>query len=239
MSTDFLDDDLIMANKMKKETLIDLGKHLSQSVPSSSRMARQKAELTSHVAEAISEIEMLRKKQELLEKEKADMEDLTRKQEEYERGKKDIMGKLERSIILINKEAERANQMIELLAVMRTRFEDTLDELKAISEENWADSNFQIELNSALVLVEDARRLYIKGLAKIDAMNWSKSGLGEGSPVVLKDLPRESGMERGFTFWFKAGLGVTLPLIVVMVILFLVYIFVTSGVGLDLIFSSQ
>ncbi len=232
MSTDFFDDDLTGANRLKPNSNNEEKKITPVKIgltSGSSRMVRQKEELTTQVAGAVSEIELLRRRQELLEKEKTDLEELARKQDEYEKGKRDIMEKLERSIILIDKEAERANQMIELLGIMRGRFEDALVELKRISEDNWSDDNFQIELNGALVLVEDAKKLYVKGLAKIDALSWNK-GDGEDGSAVLKELPRGRGdAEKNLAFWVKMGMGITLPLIVVIVILFLVYLVMTSG----------
>lgn len=229
MGTDFFDEDLAQANDLRKENIEE-----EDGVPvrpiseaSLSRMAKQKQELSNQVAGAAQEIELLRKKHEELEKEKGDLEELTGKQEEYEHGKRDIMNKLDRSIILIEKEEVQATNMAGLLSETRARFRDTLSELRKIDEATWSDETFHAELNRAMVLVENARMDYNKALAKIDAASWHKSAAEKTQPPMLEEVGRKPGL--GFGYWLKVGFAVSLPLIMFLVILFVAYLIITSG----------
>jgi DNA repair exonuclease SbcCD ATPase subunit len=223
MGTDFFDDDLL---KMEDSGTDKIDR--TEGVPtrpisdaSLTRMMKQKDEVMHQVANATQEIEQLRMRQEALEKEKADLQDLTRRQEEYEKEKQEIVEKLIQSIVMLEKEETQATRMVEILSMMRTRFKDSLAELKAIDEAKWQDESFAMELNKAVVVVEEARTTYRKALAKIDAVRWQKTGAGAASADALEESA--GGGTKSFRRWFVMGLAVSLPLMLLIVLLFLVY----------------
>jgi hypothetical protein len=224
MGTDFFDDDLLRTDNPAADPV-----ERTEGVPtrpisdaSLTRMMKQKEEVMQQVAGATQEIEQLRLRQESLEKEKADLQELTHRQEEYEKGKQEMVEKLIQSIVMLEKEETQATRMVELLSVMRSRFKDTLAEIKGIDEEKWPDDTFAMELNKAIVVVEDARSTYRKALAKIDAARWQKSG-PDGSSPDFPDGGAGAGAAKGFACWFKMGVGLTLPLMILAVVLFVVY----------------
>jgi len=237
MARDFFDDDLIdsqepaaapsdapaEAGTVSVIAEDDGGEHGHQE--SAARMAKQKEELTTQVAGAVSEIERLRMRQDALEKERTDLEELAHRQEAYERGKRDIVEKLDRSIVLLEKEELQGKQMIQLLAQIRSRFKASLAELRVIREDTWPDDTFQEELNKALVLVEEARADYKSGLAKIEASSWQRDLAGRKPSAPLERLESSPSPEKGFVYWLKVGAAVTLPLIVALAILFVVNLF--------------
>ena len=177
------------------------------------RMKQQKEELTTQAADASREIETLRSRQSALERERAELEELARKQEHYEEAKREILDRLRRSLQHLEKDESQAARFLELLSVMRDRFKDTLAELEGISESGWAEDAFETELNKALVLVEDANAVYRKGIARIRAEAWQDVREGKAEPAVLRKADAPEGVPRGFGFWFKAGAAFTLPLI--------------------------
>lgn len=218
MSTDFFDDDLSREADAEQESSV-------------TRMARQKEQLTTQVADTAEEIERLRMRQEELEHEKTSLEELNRKQDEYEHSKKDIIENLSRNIILMEKDEVMANRMVELLSASRARFKDMLASIRDIREENWGDSGFEEELDKALALIENARMEYSKAIAKIDAENWQKSGEGPTSLATLEDAGRNALANKGFWFWFKVGVAVSLPLIVMLLLLFAGYLLSMGLIG--------
>ena len=231
MPTNFIDDDLL-----KTDDSIDEDIEKQNGVPVQpithaglSRMVRQKKELSDQVAGAVNEIERLRMKQENLEKEKIDLKELTRRQEKYERGKQGIIGELNQGIIIVEREESQATRMTELLSETGARFKKELAELKKIKEETWSNKNFETELNKALVKVDIARTTYKKAMAKIDASSWHKSSPGETQSHVLEQLSHVSGEKRGFGFWLKVGLAVSLPIMLFLLMLFVAWL-VVSGI---------
>jgi chromosome segregation ATPase len=207
MSTDFFDDDLSRSAD---------GSETAES--STARLARQKEQLTNQVADTAEEIERLRMRQEELEHEKTSLEELNRKQDEYERSKKDIIENLSRNIILMEKDEVLANRMVELLSASRARFKDILSEIREIKEENWGNADFEEELDRALALIESARMEYSRAIAKIDAESWQK-GAGQAQLATLEEAGRGSLANKSFGFWVKVGVAVSLPLIVILLLL--------------------
>lgn len=229
MSTDFFDEDLSAAESARTGKTARQEPAKAAEEPAGGRMARHRDEVSGQVAGRMSELERLRQRQEEIEREKANLESLSRKQEEYEKGKQDVIEKLDRSILLLENEEVQATRMVELLSSMRARFKDMLAELRAIDEERWADETFNAELSKALAVVEDARMAYKKGLAKIEASRWPEGGEAKGPAYAVDALPPEEPAQEGFAHWLKAGIAFTLPLAVVIIVLYLVHLVMTGA----------
>ena len=229
MAKDFFDDDLV-GNEDSGGGVEERDGVLIRPITDASigRMVKQKQELSNQVAGAVTEIERLRKRQEQLEREKQDLVELSKKQEEYELGKRDVIDKLGRGIVLVEKEQAQAVRMVELLGETRERFKDSLKELKRIDENLWSDEEYQTELNRALVRVDIAREMYRKALARIDSASWHKSGAEKKQPDVFTEAKRELETRQGFGYWFTAGLAASLPLIVIILILFALWLYFTG-----------
>jgi hypothetical protein len=229
MSTDFFDDDLLrpdIKTKEKSEPKDISTARASDAGATAARMAKQKEELSTHVAAAVQEIEHLRMKQEELEREKKKLQELSRKQEEYERGKRDVMESLDRGIITVEKEEVEATRMVELLSETRNKFKNMLAELRNLNEDAWGDEKFPEELNKALVMVESARMDFKKALARIDASSWHKA-VAKEQGNVLEGLTGGRGNGDSFGYWLKVGIAVTLPLIIVLGLIFAIHMGLT------------
>jgi hypothetical protein len=234
MGTDFFDDDLLESGAARRDEVDE-----SNGVPirsinevNLSRLAKQRRELSTQVTGATTEIERLRQRQEELEKERESLQHLTRKQEEYERTKRELIEGLERGIILTEKEQAQATRMSELLDETRSRFRETLAEIRTIKEEEWAEEEFQGELDRAAAIVDSAAKTYRKALAQIDAVSWGGSAVGQAAAEPLGELSRESAVPRSFSFWLKVGLAVSLPLILALCAFFVAYLVFMGIIGL-------
>jgi hypothetical protein len=230
MGTDFFDDDLSAPETAREQPEGKAAAGARQAEAGASRLVKQKEELAENVAARADEIERLRMRQEELEREKSELEGLAKKQDEYLRGKRDVIEKLERSVVLIEKEEAQATRMAELLSVMRTRFRDTLAEIKQINEEQWPEEEFNNEINKAAALIEEARQLHKKGIAKIEATRWQEGEAGKAPAFALDRMQAGAGGEGGFGFWLRAGLAFSLPLGILIVVLFLIYLVMPRAV---------
>lgn len=230
MGTDFFDDDLLKnprparAEKAGSETQPVPRSPIDASRP---RLVRQKEEITTHVTGAATEIERLRHRQEALEREKRNLESLSRKQDEYETTKRDIMEKLDKSIATLEREDEQVHRMVELLSETIARFKTTLAELREINEETWTDESFQVDLDRALVRVDIAVSTYKKAIAKIEATGSGRGGEGLMQPAADR-LVAASGLKLGFADWMRIGLAFSIPFIAAAVIMFAAYVFLTG-----------
>jgi len=226
MGTDFFDDDLVKsADGRAVETPEKDSTTLGHATCASGRMAEQRERLINQVADSTEEIERMRMRQEELEQEKSKIVEIARKQDEYARGKTEIIDNLSKSIILTEKDEVQANRMVELLSATRLRFKDMLTEIRGIKEETWNDDVFAEELNRSLALVEDCRMEYSKAIAKIDAESWHRGAEGKAQLLSLDGSMRASLSEKGFLFWVKIGLAMSLPVILILLALFVGYLF--------------
>lgn len=215
---------------------LDLRKHRSVDDPGADesaveRLAKQKDEIAGKVANTAEEIERLRMRQEELEYEKKSLQELNRKQDSYAHGKKEIIASLARSILQMEKDEVRANRMVEILSATRQQFKGLLSEIREIHEERWAESAFEEDLDRSLALIENARMVYNKAVAKIDAESWSRGERTGGSLTALEDGGRHPLAGKGFLFWLKVGIALTLPAVIVMTLLGGLLIWFSMGHG--------
>jgi DNA repair exonuclease SbcCD ATPase subunit len=245
---DFFDDDLNRAQeaerraKLAADDLTKIGNEGAgaDGVPVRSvsdltitRMSKHKQELDSKVAGAMEELEKLRKRQEDLDRQRKDLEDLRKRQEDYQRGKQEMSDRLNQSLVTLEKEEIQASRLAELLSATRKRFKAMLGDVQSIDEETWPEDSIRDELNKAATLVDDIRMEYNKAVAKIDAISGdvqAPAGTAAHPAVIFEEGRRVvEEVEKGFGYWIKVGLAITLPLIVVLVILAVVLFFVRSN----------
>jgi SMC interacting uncharacterized protein involved in chromosome segregation len=215
-------------------TDLDLSKH--DSTPDSDavetatgRLARQKEDIADKVANAAEEIERLRLRQDELEYAKQALQELNNKQNSYDQGKKEMLTSLSRSVLQMEKDEVRAARMVELLASTRDKFKDLLAEIHDIHEERWAEDEFEEELDRALALIENARMVYNKSVAKIDAESWQRGERGAGTLVPLEGTAGLSLADKGFGFWLKVGVAIALPIVLGLSALAAAYLWVSGG----------
>ncbi|OGV60649.1 MAG: hypothetical protein A2498_12325 [Lentisphaerae bacterium RIFOXYC12_FULL_60_16] len=231
MSADFVDPDLLKASSVARSARSggEAGAVPRVSPPDTGRprFQRQKEELAQHVTGTTTEIEQLRQRQEALEREKRELEALARKQQEYERSKADVMEKLDRSIVVLQREEEQAVRLVELLSETIERFKTSLEELRNIHEDAWMDDQFQSELDRAAVRVDIATTTFRKAMARIDAMGVRS---GDVAPVrgIVEQVGVAAGLRWRFRDWFKIGLAVSLPVVLALLTIFVLYLFLTG-----------
>ena len=226
MATDFFDDDLVREREAAlKIKLDDEGAAIPRDghIPSSrdlpnrpvgdltlTHLARHKQEVTEQMVDKAQELDRLRARQEELEGERRLLEEMRQKQEAFDAGRRELKDRLQASLAQLLDETRRA-------------FRDRLDEVLALKEDEWDDANLLDELNRALALLDSVRTDYTKALARIDAIRPSS---GDGAPVaerrpVFAGASPEGG--QGFGYWLSAGLAFTLPLMVVLAVLAVIW----------------
>ena len=232
--TDFFDDDLGRARKFKLNAELGTASDTSSGdeIPvrslsdlSLTRMAKHKQEIEENVMQASQELERLRKRQEELEREKRELEELHRKQDEYQRGKSELMEKLGQSLVTMEKDEIQAQRMVEMLATTRKRFKEMLSELQGLAEESWPEERFGEELSKALTLIENFRMEFNKAVSRIEAAGGAEIRVGASlSPVTSEAVRLTVEDQKPFRYWVKVGVAVSLPLVVTIVVLSVIWI---------------
>lgn len=240
--TDFFDDDLVQqrdrANRIKLGPADEPSELPAESGSLSSspkqvadlnltRMAKHRRDVDTQAAQALQELEKLRSRQEKIEGEKRHLEDLRRRHDDYDRGKREMTEHLQRSLVLLERQEVEAQRMAELYNATRSRFHEMLQTVESLNEEAWPEGQIRDELNKALGLIEQVRVAYNKDMARIDA---ARTDIGDAAPsaggrpsAVLFNEPAERE-ERDFGHWVKVGAAVSLPLVITLVVILVIVI---------------
>lgn len=182
-------------------------------------------ELGDKVQQVRAELESLRQKQEEIEREKQRLEELKRRQDELETGRADMLDKLTRALVVVQREVEGTQTRLEQLHAIYNSFTQHLRSMEAINIRAWSASELPRELSKALSTVEDARAEYVKAQAKIAA---DDADIAAQLPTSEADYAEYE--DRGFAYWLRSGFAFTLPLQVLGFLALLVWIWaVLSG----------
>ncbi|HEY8898953.1 MAG TPA: hypothetical protein VIM61_00865 [Chthoniobacterales bacterium] len=182
-------------------------------------------ELQSQVQKAQAELAELKRRSDQIERDKLRLEELSRRQDELETGRAEMIDKFTRAMVVIQRETQDAEKRLDQLHNIHEAFMSHQQALEAINPKAWIGLDLAKELSKALSSVEEARTEYNRSRPKLSAESASAASepRGEGG------LPAEYeeyyvGGDKGFFYWFKAGLAFTLPLTVLSVLGLLVWI---------------
>jgi len=163
-------------------------------------------QLGEKVQQVRAELESLKQKQEEIEREKLRLEELKRRQDELDAGRAEMLDKLTRSLVVVQREVEETQKRLEQLHAIYNSFTQHLRHLEAINARGWSNNDLPRELSKAISSVEDARAEFIKAQAKISPDSPADS------PVSLAMDGDYEYEERGFAYWLKSGFAFTLPI---------------------------
>lgn len=160
-------------------------------------------QIDDQVAQAQDRLLALKRQAEQLEREKAKLEELSRRQEQFDTGRAEMVDKFTSSLVHIQRETDQTLKRLEILKNVQSSFSTYLTELETINPKDWAPAELNKELSKALGAVEDARSVYTKAQAQVAA--------DEEVSVGASPFDGE-GSGHGFGYWLMAGFAFTLPL---------------------------
>jgi hypothetical protein len=165
------------------------------------------------VVEAQQKLAELKRAQDSLERERSALEELRRRQTEFQTGRQEMIHNLTRGLGLLE-EAEfnrrrDAEQMVKTIA----DFRDALAKIEAVHDETWTKENFHIELTRALTAIENARMEWNTARLKLPALSpeaLKKTEVETAPPATVSPF---AGM--GLGELCKIGFAMTWPLVLV------------------------
>jgi hypothetical protein len=175
--------------------------------------APTREEVDRKVVEAQQKLAELKRAQEDLERERASLEELRRRQLEFQTGRQEMIRNLTRGLGLLE-EAEfnarrDADQMVRTVA----DFRGAMEKIQAIHDEIWTKENFQIELTRALTVIENARMEWNSARLKLPVLAGEAAHKTEAEAAPAPTVSPFAGMEFGQLCRF--GLAMTWPLLLV------------------------
>jgi hypothetical protein len=130
-----------------------------------------KEQTDAQLDEAREQLLTLRRQQEELERQKSDLEELHRKQDEYCRGRAEMIENLTRGLVVLEREQIQAQRLAELTGKTTDAFRDYLEQLQSLNDEDWTSTNVRTELSHALSVIENSRLEYNRARTKLDCLN--------------------------------------------------------------------
>ncbi len=159
------------------------------------------------VDQTAEKISRLRREQEVLQKQKAELEGLESRRRELIQGQQEMKLSLAEAISVLEREAGELQRSLNLVESFRDNFKGLLAEVGAIREETWDSANLKTELNDSLALVNRARTSYHEARGKIASLSCAEPG----HEIALAPPSREPELPRDPAGFFRAGLYFFLP----------------------------
>ncbi len=187
-------------NRSSREDYLDLDEDPSTGT------AATVDQLDDQVAQAQERLLALKRQSEQLEREKAKLEELSRRQEQFDSGRIEMVDKFTGSLVQVQRETDETLKRLEVLKNIQSTFTTYLQELEAINPKQWEAEDLNKELSKAIGAVEDARSVYTKASAQIAVEPLA-------GPSIVETESSEGG--QSFSYWLMAGLAFTLPLVII------------------------
>jgi hypothetical protein len=170
-------------------------------------------EVDRKVVEAQQKLAELKRAQEGLERERASLEELRRRQVEFQTGRQEMIHNLTRGLGLLEEAEFNTRRDAEQMVKTIGDFRDALTKLQAIRDEIWTKENFNIELTRALTTIENARMEWNAARLKVPVL----SGPAPEKPQVESAPAVAASPLADVSFWrlCKFGLAMTWPLVLV------------------------
>src|ERR1017187_8894887 len=143
--------------------------------------APTREEVDRKVVEAQQKLAELKRAQEDLERERATLEELRRRQLEFQTGRQEMVRNLTRGLGLLEEAEFKARRDAEQMVKTIGDFRTALEKIQSIHDEIWTKDNFQIELTRALTTIENARMEWNSARLKLPVL------AGENKPAASAD----------------------------------------------------
>jgi hypothetical protein len=218
-ASEFVDDDFQSARKAAAAAAPVVG---------TADRAPSREEVDSKVGDMHNKLAELKRAQQELERERAALEEIRRKQTEFSTGRQEMLEYLTRGIGLLEEAEFAARREAEQMGKTLNDFRDALAKVQSINEEAWARDNLTVELSRANTTIENARMEWNSARLKFPVLDGAmtpadsvgsgpsrsgSSGLESAGPFVQ---PRTYGE------MCKMGLALTWPIVIVALAIFIV-----------------
>lgn len=171
---------------------------------------------TEHLDEKVQQAEQqeqsLKRQLETVEKQKRELEELSRRQDLLNAGRNELTEKLTRALVIVERETMDASKRLDLLRSINSSFAQHLETIGAINPKSWEGLDVQKELTKSLAAVDDARGEYNRSYPRISVMPEMPAGNTASEGGYVSDY--SGGDSKDFIGWLKIGFAFSLPIIV-------------------------
>jgi hypothetical protein len=160
----------------------------------------------SRLARTQEELLQLRHQARVVERRKEELEEITRKEREYTRGRAELHEKLSGLLVTLERASAEAQRQLEVLLQSRDDISRHYRALSAIVIEDWNAPGEVEQADHALAVINDARADFERVNARI-AFCYSDGPSAAATPGPAP------GANHDFHYWLRSGFAFTLPLL--------------------------
>lgn len=169
-------------------------------------------ELAAMVSEKQIKLAELKRAQEELERERAGLEELRRRQMEFQTGRTEMLQHLTRGIGLLEEAELTARRDTDQMARTLAEFRQAVAKVQTINEQLWNQDNYSVELTRALTTLENARMEWNAARLKLPLLSAAAPAETQSAaPQPDSSLLAAAGLGR----LCQIGLALTWPLALV------------------------
>ncbi|HEY3862302.1 MAG TPA: hypothetical protein VGO59_10475 [Verrucomicrobiae bacterium] len=166
-------------------------------------------EIEALVSEKQIKLAELKRAQEELERERAGLEELRRRQVEFKTGRDEMLQHLTRGIVLLEEAELNARRETEAMARTLAEFRVAVNKVQAIDEQSWTAENHSLELTRASTTIENARMEWNSARMKFPVLAGIAKDAEEPAAAPNRSIfPPETDL----VGLCKVGLALTWPL---------------------------
>lgn len=214
--SEFVDNDFQSARKMTATVTAP-----AATMSGDPNRAPSREEVEARVGDMHTKLAELRRAQQELERERADLEETRRRQAEFTKGRQEMEQHLTRGIGLLEEAEFAARRDAEQMAKTLVDLREAVLKIQAVQEESWTRDNFNTELTRALTAIENARMEWNSARLKFTVLN-GETVQPEAAPATPESFAQNLLRERSYAELCKMGLALTWPIALVGVVIVLV-----------------
>jgi hypothetical protein len=178
--------------------------------PAFGARAPTREEMDGRVSETQIKLAELKRAQEELERERGQIEEMRRRQAEFQSGREEMLQHLTRGIGILEEAGFTSRRDAEQMGKTVGDLKDFQAKVQALTEEYWTKENLNVEMTKALTTVENARMEWNSALLKFPLLS------GPGTPSALsKPGSQPPNPLASLSFWrlCQIGLALTFPVV--------------------------
>jgi DNA repair exonuclease SbcCD ATPase subunit len=187
-----------------------------------STRAPSREELDARAGDMQNKLAELKRVQQELERERADLEETRRRQAEFSRGRQEMEQHLTRGIGLLEEAEFASRRDAEQMSKSLTDLRDALQKIQSVHEESWTKDNLNAELTRALTAIENGRMEWNSARLKFPILSGASAEPAENPPAAPSQSLENVLQQKSYAELCKLGLALTWPIVLVAIAIFLV-----------------
>lgn len=210
-----------MLKEPRKQQLKVNTSQLEMSSSSLSRATAISDDFEGKLVAAQQKLEQLQQQQELIEQQKAELEELTRRKDDFLEGQVNMTARLSACLTSIDRALYEMRQDMEDLEQTRKCFAEHQQKIDSINPDSWSREQLKKELTKSIAMLDHAEDEYDEAIVYFSKTNHANIfGNGKKASKISSKI---KGEPSEFMAMFKQGMAFNLPIVILGAVALILY----------------